>query len=61
MNARWHKAHPMPANPTLDQRLRWHVAHAKACDCREMPASIVAELARRGKAKTARATRPRGH
>ena len=34
MNARWHDAHPMPPRATLDQRVAWHVAHAKACGCR---------------------------
>jgi hypothetical protein len=48
MNAAWHKTHRMPARATLDVRVRWHIAHAKACDCREMPASIAAEIARRG-------------
>jgi hypothetical protein len=37
----------MPARPSLEQRLRWHVAHAKACACRKMPASIQAELRKR--------------
>ncbi len=58
MNARWHKAHPMPARPTLDQRLRWHAAHATVCHCREMPAGIAAELARRRKIRASRARRP---
>jgi hypothetical protein len=40
MNAAWHRSHRMPKNPTAAQRVRWHVAHAKACDCREMPESI---------------------
>jgi hypothetical protein len=57
MNAAWHKAHRMPERATLDDRVRWHVAHAKACDCREMPASIAAEIARRAKTP---AGRPRG-
>ena len=59
MNARWHKAHPMPARPTLEQRLRWHAAHARACACRAMPASIRAELARRG-TPAASARKPSG-
>ena len=54
MNAAWHKAHVMPARPTPDQRLKWHLAHAKACGCRDMPASIKAEIKRHG----ARAHRP---
>jgi hypothetical protein len=40
INGQWHAAHPMPKNPTLEQRIAWHVAHAKACACRPIPASI---------------------
>ncbi len=44
INAAWHKKNRMPKNATLDQRIRWHVAHVKACGCREMPASIRREV-----------------
>jgi hypothetical protein len=46
-NARWHAAHRMPRNPSLEQRVSWHVAHAAHCACRPMPATVVAELKRR--------------
>jgi hypothetical protein len=49
INAKWHKANRMPTRATLDQRVVWHLAHLKACGCRTgLPASIVAELKRRG-------------
>lgn len=48
MNKAWHDANPMPPNATLDQRVAWHVAHAAACGCRDMPESVKAELLRRG-------------
>jgi len=49
INASWHKAHRMPEGATLDQRVAWHLAHRKACACRtDLPASIAAELRRRG-------------
>lgn len=48
INAGWHALHPMPGNATLEQRIEWHLAHAKACRCREMPKSLVAELRKRG-------------
>jgi hypothetical protein len=51
LNAGWHKANPMPRNATLDQRVTWHVAHAAACACREMPPGIRNEIARRAKKK----------
>ena len=37
VNAEWHKANPMPKNPTLAQRVAWHRAHAARC---EMPENI---------------------
>jgi len=40
INAAWHKKNRMPKNPTLDQRLAWHVAHAEHCTCREMPENL---------------------
>jgi hypothetical protein len=48
INAAWHRANPMPKNPTLDQRIAWHVAHARNCGCREMPEKIRVEAVRRG-------------
>jgi hypothetical protein len=47
-NSRWHAAHRMPGSPSLDQRVAWHVAHAARCGYRPMPATVVAELKRRG-------------
>jgi len=47
-NARWHAAHRMPANASLNERVKWHVAHAAHCACRPMPATVVAEIERRG-------------
>ena len=49
LNAAWHKAHPMSARATLDERVAWHVDHAKACGCRPMPATVSAELKRRAR------------
>ena len=51
LNAAWHHAHPMATHATPDQRVAWHVAHAKACGCRPMPATVIAELKRREAAK----------
>jgi len=44
MNKAWHRAHPVPARATLAQRTAWHVAHAKACGCRPIPATIQRRL-----------------
>jgi len=48
INAAWHEANPMPKNPTLDQRIDWHVAHAAACGCRELTPKLREEFKRRG-------------
>ena len=49
INAEWHEANRMPKGATLDQRVAWHLAHQQACQCRtDLPATIVAELKRRG-------------
>lgn len=49
INAEWHEANRMPERATLDQRVQWHLAHLEACHCRtDLPATIVAELKRRG-------------
>ena len=44
LNAAWHESHPMPKNPTTEQRLVWHQAHEKNCGCRPMPAKLRALL-----------------
>lgn len=48
LNATWHEKHPMPKNATLEQRVSWHVRHAKACGCREIPRTIAREMKTRG-------------
>lgn len=40
LNQAWHRAHRMPVRATTAQRLKWHRAHAQACGCRPMPASL---------------------
>ena len=49
INAAWHRAHRMPRNAMPAERAAWHLAHAKACGCRAMPASV-AEYLRKGSA-----------
>lgn len=49
INVEWHKAHPMPKNPTEDQRLEWHLTHLKNCTCRtDLPQSVLATMKSRG-------------
>jgi hypothetical protein len=45
INAEWHRAHPMPKHPTLEQRLEWHREHVLHCDCRRPPPKLAAQLA----------------
>lgn len=40
INADWHKANKMPKNPSIQERLKWHKAHAENCNCREMPEKL---------------------
>ncbi len=44
LNEAWHRKHPMLPHPTLEQRVKWHLAHQKNCGCREMPASVIKYL-----------------
>ncbi len=48
INANWHLAHRMPKNPTLDQRVTWHLEHARNCHCRALGGKILAEIQKRG-------------
>ena len=50
-NAGWHEKHPTPRPATLAQRVRWHVAHARACGCRPMPHTVVVALEREKRAR----------
>jgi hypothetical protein len=39
-NAEWHAEHKMPVRPTDQQRIDWHIEHARFCGCRPIPAGI---------------------
>lgn len=47
MNKEWHANHPMPDKPTLEQRITWHLEHARLCGCREIPAKLQAIIKKR--------------
>ena len=47
LNKEWHLQHRMPKNPTMDERIAWHIEHTKHCTCREMPATIKEEIKKR--------------
>ena len=46
-NKDWHISHPMPQNPTMEERLEWHIEHAKYCQCREIPTALKVEIKKR--------------
>jgi len=40
INRKWHLKNKMPKNPSLAEKIKWHIAHAKECACRPVPESI---------------------
>ena len=51
LNKEWHRLHRMPPRATREERVKWHVAHARACACREVPGSIKADVEKLQKAR----------
>ncbi len=47
INREWHGQHRMPANATVQQRIEWHLEHAKHCNCRPMPEPLKQEIEKR--------------
>jgi hypothetical protein len=48
INAAWHKANRMPKNPTIEQRIQWHLEHLKNCHCRtDIPEGLKQEMKKR--------------
>ena len=45
LNAEWHKKHLMPKNPTVAERIEWHLAHSEMCGCRPVPPSLAEDVA----------------
>lgn len=43
----WHLKHQLPKNPTLDQRVKWHMDHARRCPCPSKDEDIMEELKKR--------------
>jgi hypothetical protein len=52
INKKWHGKNRMPKNPTRDQRVEWHVEHAKNCACRAIPRDIAEEVDKLGYEKS---------
>jgi len=48
INKEWHLKHAMPKNPSIDQRIKWHLEHQKNCSCRPIPEKLAEEMKKRG-------------
>ncbi len=44
INKKWHKENRMPNNPSLEDRVVWHLEHQKNCSCRPIPEELLAEM-----------------
>jgi hypothetical protein len=51
LNKEWHQLNRMPPRATREQRIKWHIAHARLCGCREIPESIRPEAEKLLKAR----------
>ncbi|MBK8090360.1 MAG: hypothetical protein IPK31_22090 [Chitinophagaceae bacterium] len=47
LNKEWHLKNRMPEKATLEQRIAWHLEHAKNCSCREMSEKLKEEMRKR--------------
>lgn len=43
-NAEWHRKNRMPSPATMEERIRWHVAHQRVCACRPIPPTVLAAM-----------------
>jgi hypothetical protein len=48
INKVWHEQNRMPKNPTIEQRIAWHLEHSKNCRCRKIERKIAEEMIKRG-------------
>jgi hypothetical protein len=48
LNKEWHLAHPMPKNPSFEQRVKWHLEHQKHCHCRKISGKLAEEMRKKG-------------
>jgi len=46
-NKEWHEKNRMPKNANFDQRVQWHLAHQKNCNCRPIPKKLAEEMAKK--------------
>ncbi len=58
MNRDWHMLHKMPTPATEQQRLKWHLEHARNCSCRPFPKGLLAMLGETEKLEVEEVARP---
>jgi len=47
INKEWHLANKMPKNPSIEQKIIWHLEHSKNCQCRPLSGKILEEIKKR--------------
>ncbi len=48
LNKKWHQAHKMLKNITIEERIEWHTEHLKNCQCRtDVPEKIKVAMDKR--------------
>lgn len=48
INKEWHEKNKMPKKAKFEERVIWHLAHSKNCNCRPMPEKILNEMKMKG-------------
>jgi hypothetical protein len=44
INKEWHLKNKMPKNAKFEERVKWHLAHQKNCNCRPIPDKLLSEM-----------------
>jgi hypothetical protein len=44
INKEWHLKNVMPKDPSLQERIAWHLAHKENCNCRPIPDALISEI-----------------
>jgi hypothetical protein len=47
INKEWHVKNKMPKNAKFEERVQWHLAHQKNCNCRPIPEKLLEEMKNR--------------
>jgi hypothetical protein len=48
LNREWHLKNRMPLNAKFEERVKWHLAHQKNCECRSIPEKLLEEMKKKG-------------